>query len=115
MKCVGIVHMDARRTSVMYWVIILTLSGPLGLTWCGAHWLTTRLAYLVFLLCIVVSNLNAHVVTCDMKCMGIVPMHEWKVSLTYWGMLSSPCGPLGRLGQVVDTMVLQNLSRNQVH
>ena len=34
----------------------------------------------------------------------IVPMHEWKVPLKYWGMLAYPSGPLG-LGQEADTMV----------
>jgi hypothetical protein len=24
-------------------------------------------------------------------------MHEWKMPMKYWGMLSSPCGPLGLL------------------
>jgi len=36
--------------------------------------------------------------------MGIVPMHEWKVPLKYWGTLPFPSGPLG-LGQAADTMV----------
>ena len=36
--------------------------------------------------------------------MGIVPMHEWKVSLKYRGMLTFPCGSLGP-GQAVDTMI----------
>ena len=27
--------------------------------------------------------------------MGIVPMHEWKMSLKYWGMIPSLSGPLG--------------------
>ena len=29
--------------------------------------------------------------------MGTVPMHEWKMPMKYWGMLPSPCGPLGLL------------------
>jgi hypothetical protein len=31
-------------------------------------------------------------------------MYEWKMPLKYWGMLSSPSGPLG-LGQAADTMI----------
>jgi hypothetical protein len=27
--------------------------------------------------------------------MGIVPMHEWKMPLKYWGMIPSLSGPLG--------------------
>jgi hypothetical protein len=41
---------------------------------------------------------------CHVKSMGIIPMHEWKVPLKYWGMLTFPGGPLG-LGQAADTMV----------
>ncbi len=40
----------------------------------------------------------------DVKSMGIVPMHEGKMPLQYWGMLPSLSGPLG-LGQTADTMV----------
>ena len=39
----------------------------------------------------------------DVKSMGIVPMHEGKMPLKYWGMLLSLSGPLG-LGRAVDTM-----------
>ncbi len=40
----------------------------------------------------------------DVKSMGIVPMHEGKMPLKYWGMLPSLSGLLG-LGQAADTMV----------
>jgi hypothetical protein len=32
---------------------------------------------------------------CDLKSMGIVTMHEWKVPLKYWGMHLTLRGPLG--------------------
>jgi hypothetical protein len=50
--------------------------------------------------CCVQTNSSCHV-----KSMGIVPMHEWKVPLKYWGTLSFPSGSLG-LGQAADIMVL---------
>jgi len=37
--------------------------------------------------------------------LGIVPMHEWKMPLKYWSMLSSLSGPLG-LGRAADTMAM---------
>jgi len=40
----------------------------------------------------------------DVKSMGILPMHEGKMPLKYWGMLPSLSGPLG-LGRAADTMV----------
>jgi hypothetical protein len=40
----------------------------------------------------------------DVKSMGILPMHEGKTPLKYWGMLPSLSGPLG-LGRAADTMV----------
>ncbi len=42
--------------------------------------------------------------------MGIVPVHEWKVPLKYWGMFPFPSESLG-LGQVADTMVWGRTSR----
>ena len=39
----------------------------------------------------------------DVKSMAIVPMHEWKMPLKYWGMLSFLSGQLG-LGRAADTM-----------
>ena len=60
---------------------------------------TPRLSSVIVVSCCVQTNSPCHV-----KSMGIVPMHEWKVSLKYWGNLPFPSGSLG-LGQVADTMV----------
>ena len=49
--------------------------------------------------CCVQTKCPGHV-----KSMGIIPMHEWKMPLKYWGTLSFPSGSLG-LGQAADTMV----------
>jgi len=40
----------------------------------------------------------------DVKSLGILPMHEGKTPLKYWGVLPSLSGPLG-LGRAADTMV----------
>ncbi len=32
---------------------------------------------------------------CDLKDMGIISMHEWKVPLNYWGTRLTQSGPLG--------------------
>jgi hypothetical protein len=58
-----IVHMDVHKIYIKYRGLIPMLSGPLGLTWCGAHQLTTHLTYLVLLMCLVVSKLWTHVVS----------------------------------------------------
>ena len=46
---------------------------------------------------------NTHI-KCNFLSMRTVPMHQWKVPLMYWGMLSVPSGLLG-LGLAADTMV----------
>jgi len=74
-------------------------------------WLTSAnktpyLSSVIVVSCCVQTNSPCHV-----KSMGIVPMHEWKVPLKYWGTLSLPSGPLG-LGQAGDTMVWGGYLRN---
>ena len=102
-KYTGIVYMHGLKMYVKYWYTILTVSGPLGLPWCGAQRTpankTTQLSSVIVVSCCVQTNCPCHV-----KSMGIIPMHEWKVPLKYRGMLTFPSGPLG-LGQVADTMV----------
>jgi len=60
---------------------------------------TSRLSSVIVVSCCVQTNSPCHV-----KSMGIVPMHEWKVPLKYWGTLPFPSGSLG-LRQAADTMV----------
>jgi hypothetical protein len=60
---------------------------------------TTQLSSVIVVSCCVQTNSPYHV-----KIMGIVPMHELKVSLKYWGTLPFPSGSLG-LGQAADIMV----------
>ena len=69
---------------------------------------TSSLSSVIVVSCCVQTNCPCHV-----KSMGIaiVPMHEWKVPLKYWGMLAYPSGPLG-LGQEADTMVWGGYLRN---
>ena len=60
---------------------------------------TSRLSSVIVVSCCVQTNSPCHV-----KSLGIVPMHEWKVSLKYWGKLPFPSWLLG-LGQATDTIV----------
>ncbi len=48
---------------------------------------TSRLSSVIVVSCCVQTNSPCHV-----KSMGIVPMHEWKVPLKYWGTLLFPSG-----------------------
>ena len=97
-----IVHMYVYKMYAKYRCMVPTLSGPLGLPWCGSHRLTNCPGYLVLLLCLVKSCCVQTNCPCHLQCMGIVPMHEWKVPLKYWGMFPFPSGPLG-LRQAADT------------
>jgi len=60
---------------------------------------TPRLSSVIVVSCCVQTNISYHE-----KSMDIVPMHEWKVPLKYWGTFPFPSGSMG-LGQVADTMV----------
>jgi hypothetical protein len=82
-----------RHSSYCTWAIEGTM------VWHTPDNKTPRLSSVIVVSCCVQTNCPWHV-----KSMDIVPMHEWKVPLKYWGMLAFPRGPSG-LGQVVDTMV----------
>ncbi len=103
--------MHGLKMYVKYCDIILTVSGPLGLPWCGAQRLTKRPGYLVILLCLVVSCCVQTNCPCHVKIMCISPIHEWKVPLKYRGMHTFPTGTLG-LGQAADTMVRGGYQQN---
>ena len=96
--------MHAYKMYAKYRGMVPTLSGPLGLPWCGSHWLTNCPSYLLVLLCFVKSCCVQTNCLCHVQSIGIVPMHEWKVPLKYWGMLPFPSGLL-LLRQAADTKV----------
>ena len=56
------------------------------------------------LFCAELRSIFLKLCTMDVKSICILPMHEGKMPLKYWGMLPSLSGPLG-LGREADTMV----------
>ena len=68
------------------------------MVWCTPANKTPRLPGVIVVSCCVQTNIPCHV-----KSIGIVPMHDWKVPLKYWGMLPFPSGSLGMVWGGVPT------------
>ena len=87
----GNVPMHEWKMPLKNWGMVSTLSGPLGLLWCGANRLPKRPGNLVILSHSVMSKLHAYGVLKYGKCSHA----EWKIPLKYLGMVPTLSGSLG--------------------